>query len=129
MVNKPFKHIAKTENAAHCSLICIALEAPIAWEAIPSDKPLLISCFIANMENNGVAIAAPIMPLIMTKITAIEGIPPTSLVISMAMGEVIDLLTMLKSSELSTLNNQSNNNAEQGDIIAPNNEGKRIVLL
>jgi hypothetical protein len=43
-------------------------------------------------------------------------IPPSTLVISM--GEVIDLLTMLSGNVLSTLNSQSNNNAEQGDIVA-----------
>ena len=95
-VNIPLSPIASAEKAAAFSLISIALAVPIPWETKPKAKPFDVSCFIFTSLKTIVPNKAPIIPVINTKPTAKDGIPPICCEVIIAIGAVIDFVVIDK---------------------------------
>ena len=93
-VNIPLSPIASAEKAAAFSLISIALAVPIPWETKPRAKPFEVSCLIFTSLKTIVPNKEPIIPVIRTKPTAKDGIPPICSDVIIAIGAVIDFVVI-----------------------------------
>ena len=87
----PVRMSAILEKAPSSSLFSMAFEVPTAWALDPSASPLARVFLILNNLLRKGDIAAPKMPVTMTTLMVMAGMPPSVSLKSFAKGVVIDL--------------------------------------
>ena len=89
-VRSPVRIRAMLEKAPSSSLFSIAFEVPTAWALDPRANPFAMVFLILNVLLRKGDIAAPKMPVTMTTLMVMAGMPPSVSLNSFAKGVVID---------------------------------------